>query len=84
MASEDSFVGPVNLGNPYEFTILELAELILALTASKSKVVFKELPKDDPKQRQPDISLARQRLSWQPNMAIRDGLIETINYFRGK
>ena len=84
MASEDSFVGPVNLGNPYEFTILELAELILALTASKSMIVFKELPKDDPKQRQPDISLARQRLSWQPNMAIRDGLIETINYFRGK
>ena len=84
MASEDTFVGPVNLGNPNEFTIFELAELILELTASKSKVVFKELPKDDPKQRQPDISLARQRLSWQPNMAIRDGLIETINYFRGK
>lgn len=84
MASDDTFIGPVNLGNPNEFTMLELAELILSLTSSKSQIVFKELPKDDPKQRQPDISLAREKLSWQPNVALRDGLMHTIDYFRGK
>jgi len=84
MASDDAFIGPVNLGNPNEFTMLELAELILSLTASKSQIVFKELPKDDPKQRQPDISLAREKLSWQPTVALRDGLMHTINYFSGK
>jgi UDP-glucuronate decarboxylase len=84
MASDDAFIGPVNLGNPNEFTMLELAELIISLTSSKSQIVFKELPQDDPKQRQPDISLAREKLSWQPNVALRDGLMHTIDYFRGK
>lgn len=84
MASDDAFVGPVNLGNPNEFSMLELAELILALTASKSKIVFKELPQDDPKQRQPDISLARDKLCWQPHVLLKDGLMQTINYFREK
>ena len=75
------FIGPVNLGNPAETTILEFAERIIALTGSKSKLVFKQLPADDPKQRQPNISLAKEKLGWQPRVAVDDGLRETIDYF---
>ena len=81
MATDDSFVGPVNTGNPGEFTMLELANLILELTGSKSKLVFKPLPSDDPKQRKPDISLAKEKLNWEPKIQLREGLTETIAYF---
>jgi UDP-glucuronate decarboxylase len=74
--------GPVNLGNPHEMTVMELAELVLALTQSKSKLVFGDLPQDDPKQRRPDISLALQQLGWQPHVALADGLKTTIDYFK--
>jgi UDP-glucuronate decarboxylase len=82
MDSPDSVVGPINVGNPTEFTMLELAELILKQTASKSKITFKDLPHDDPKQRRPDISLAKTTLGWEPKVALADGLKETIGYFR--
>ncbi|MCC6212393.1 MAG: SDR family oxidoreductase [Burkholderiales bacterium] len=82
MATKDSVTGPVNLGNPGEFTILELAQKVVALTRSKSRVVRKKLPKDDPKQRQPDIALARRQLAWQPSVALDAGLKKTIAYFR--
>lgn len=78
----DDFTGPVNLGNPGEFTMLELAEKILQLTGSKSKIVFMPLPSDDPTQRKPDISLAKEKLDWKPLVALEDGLRETIAYFR--
>ena len=78
----DDFTGPVNLSNPGEFTMLELAEKILQLTGSKSKIVFMPLPSDDPTQRKPDISLAKKELDWQPGIALDDGLRETIDYFR--
>jgi len=74
--------GPVNIGNPREFTMLELAERVLALTSSTSRLVFQPLPEDDPKQRQPDITLARDRLGWEPKVSLDDGLKETIAYFR--
>lgn len=74
--------GPINLGNPGEFTMLELAEEILLQTKSKSKLVFKPLPEDDPKQRQPDITVAKSQLEWQPKISLRDGLKETISYFQ--
>jgi UDP-glucuronate decarboxylase len=77
----DGFVGPVNLGNPAETTILEFARRIIALTGSSAKVVFKPLPADDPKQRQPDISLARKKLGWEPHVQIDTGLKKTIEYF---
>jgi UDP-glucuronate decarboxylase len=83
MASERGFTGPVNLGNPGEFTILELAEKVIRMTQSRSKIKFKPLPKDDPRQRQPDIALAKKRLKWKPTVALDDGLKETIRYFRG-
>jgi len=83
MNSPKGFTGPVNLGNPGEFSILELAEMILKLTKSKSKIVFKPLPQDDPKQRQPDITLAKSRLNWEPKVNLEDGLKETISYFKG-
>jgi len=83
MASERGFTGPVNLGNPGEFTILELAEKVIRLTKSRSKIKFRPLPKDDPRQRQPDIALAKKRLKWKPTVALEDGLKETIRYFRG-
>jgi UDP-glucuronate decarboxylase len=83
MNSEKGFTGPVNLGNPAEFSILELAEIILKLTKSKSKIVFKQLPQDDPKQRQPDITLAKTKLNWEPKVSLEEGLIKTIEYFRG-
>ena len=82
MDSEKGFFGPVNVGNPGEFTMLELAEKVLRLTASKSRLVHKALPADDPKQRRPDISLARDKLDWEPKIALEDGLVETISYFR--
>jgi UDP-glucuronate decarboxylase len=82
MNGPDDFIGPVNLGNPRESTIRELAEMILHLTGSKSKLVFLPLPADDPRQRQPDISLARAKLGWEPKVAVEDGLKETIAYFR--
>lgn len=82
MATPDAFTGPVNLGNPVEFTILELAHKVIELTKSKSKIVFKTLPHDDPSQRQPDITLAKKTLKWKPTVNLEDGLKETIEYFR--
>ncbi|TCT03983.1 UDP-glucuronic acid decarboxylase family protein [Aquabacter spiritensis] len=81
MATPDEVTGPVNLGNPSEFTILELAEMILTITGSKSQILRKPLPEDDPKQRKPDIALARQTLGWEPTVPLREGLIRTIAYF---
>ena len=82
MDAPANFIGPVNIGNPGEFTMLALAEAILKLSGSKSKLVFQPLPADDPKQRQPDIALAKAKLGWQPKVALDDGLKETIAYFR--
>lgn len=83
MMASENFIGPVNLGNPREFTMIELAEMILKITGSKSKLIFKPLPADDPKQRKPDISLAKERLNgWEPQIRLEEGLIETINYFK--
>lgn len=81
MNSPDDFTGPVNLGNPAEFSILELAEIIVKMTGSKSKIIFKPLPSDDPTQRQPDISLAKEKLGWEPNVQLEEGLKKTIGYF---
>lgn len=81
MNSKDDFTGPVNLGNPTEFTMLELAKLVIELTNSKSKIIFKPLPEDDPKQRKPDISLAKKELNWEPKINLKEGLIKTIEYF---
>ncbi len=82
MSTEDGFLGPVNLGNPGEVSVRDLAERIIAMTGSRSRLVFKPLPADDPKQRQPDITLARQKLNWTPKVELRDGLQRTIDYFR--
>ncbi len=82
MATPDDFTGPVNLGNPEEFTILELAQKVIANAGSRSEIVFKPLPSDDPKQRQPDISSAKQMLQWEPVVALNEGLRRTISYFR--
>lgn len=82
MHGSDDFVGPVNLGNPTEFTILELAEKIIQMTGSRSGIVFRSLPQDDPLQRQPDISLAKEKLQWEPGTALETGLQSTIAYFR--
>jgi UDP-glucuronate decarboxylase len=81
MDSSADFTGPVNIGNPGEFTMLELAEKVISLTGSRSKLVFQPLPSDDPKQRQPDISLAKQVLDWEPVVSLEDGLKKTIAYF---
>lgn len=81
MESGIDITGPLNIGNPSEFTMLELAEKVITLTGSRSKLVFKPLPSDDPKQRQPDIGLAKQILKWQPKVTLEDGLKETIAYF---
>ena len=81
MDTPDDFTGPMNLGNPNEFTIRELAELVIALAGSRSTLTFHPLPSDDPRQRQPDIALAREMLGWEPTTALRDGLIRTIEYF---
>jgi UDP-glucuronate decarboxylase len=82
MASSKGFIGPVNLGNPTEFTMLALAETVLKLTNSKAQLVFKPLPADDPKQRKPDISLAKKHLNWVPTIPLEEGLKETIAYFK--
>ena len=83
MNNADGFIGPVNLGNPHEFTIVELAERVIRLTGSRSKIVFKPLPEDDPTQRRPNIELARQKLGWQPTIELEEGLKRTIEYFKG-
>ncbi len=83
MESDESFMGPVNLGNPGEFTMLELAEKIIAKTSSKSKLTFCPLPGDDPKQRRPDISLAKEKLGWEPIIRLDEGLDRTIEYYKG-
>ena len=82
MKTPDDFTGPVNLGNPVEFTILQLAEKIIGLAASKSKIVYKPLPVDDPKQRQPDIRLAKEKFGWSPKISLEEGLMRTIPYFK--
>ena len=82
MATEAGFSGPVNIGNPTEFTMLELAEMVLRLTASKSKIVHQPLPSDDPQQRQPNIDLAKAKLGWTPKVSLEDGLKETISFFK--
>ena len=84
MDSPDDFTGPVNLGNPVEFSIRELAEKVVALTGSRSKLVYRPLPEDDPKQRQPDITLAGERLGWAPTVRLEEGLRRTIEYFRAQ
>jgi UDP-glucuronate decarboxylase len=81
MATDDDFTGPLNLGNPREFTIKELAEMVLALTGSRSKIICRPLPADDPKQRKPDISLAKATLEWAPSVQLEEGLNQTIAYF---
>ena len=81
MNSPDEFTGPVNLGNPGEFTILELAQKVISLTGSSSKIVYEPLPQDDPKQRKPDIALAKKALDWQPQTDLEEGLKKTISYF---
>ena len=81
MASPEDFTGPVNMGNPSEFTMLELAETIIELAGSRSGVIFHPLPEDDPRQRRPDISLARKALGWEPAVPLREGLKRTIAYF---
>ncbi len=82
MESQESFTGPVNLGNPTEFSILELTEKIIRLTGSKSKHVFLPLPQDDPTQRKPDIALAKAQLGWEPKVPLEEGLVKTIDYFK--
>lgn len=82
MYTEDDFTGPVNLGNPNEFSVLELAQRIIKLTGSSSKIVFQALPDDDPRQRQPDITLAKEKLGWEPTIELEDGLQRMIEYFR--
>jgi len=82
MGTNDDFIGPVNIGNPNEFTMLELAEKVIELTGSRSQLIFKQLPSDDPKQRQPDISLAKAQLDWQPKVELEEGLTKTIDYFK--
>jgi UDP-glucuronate decarboxylase len=81
MSTENGFTGPINIGNPGEFTMLQLAELVLKLSGSKSKIIFQTLPLDDPKQRQPNIDLAKTKLGWEPKVGLEDGLKETIAYF---
>jgi len=82
MNSGNEFVGPVNIGNPVEFTIKELAEKIIRLIDSPSKIVYKPLPSDDPKQRKPDISLAKSRLNWEPQIDLDEGLLRVIDYLK--
>ena len=82
MDGPDDFVGPVNLGNPGEFTIKELAEIVIEMTGSKSKLTYLPMPSDDPTQRKPDITLAKKHLRWEPTISLRDGLTKTIDYFK--
>jgi Nucleoside-diphosphate-sugar epimerases len=81
MDSRESFTGPVNLGNPTEFTIRSLADMIIKMTSSKSKIIHLPLPQDDPRQRQPDISLAKKEFGWSPVVELETGLARTIDYF---
>jgi UDP-glucuronate decarboxylase len=81
MATPDSFIGPINLGNPHEFTILQLAQKVIEMTGSKSKIVMKPLPQDDPKQRKPDITLAQKTIDYNPDILLEEGLKKTIAYF---
>lgn len=83
MNSRDGFTGPVNIGNPGEFTIKQLAEIVIELTDSRSQIVYRELPQDDPTQRRPDITLAKKELNWEPIIQLREGLKSTIKYFEG-
>ena len=83
MNTDDGFIGPVNIGNPREFTIAELAEKVLEMTGSRSKIVYKPLPYDDPRKRKPDISLAKEKLDWEPTVRLEEGLVKTIEYFKG-
>jgi UDP-glucuronate decarboxylase len=83
MSTPPGFTGPVNLGNPIELTMLQLAELILRLTNSSSKLVYRDLPSDDPSQRRPDIDLARTQLGWEPRIGLEDGLKRVVDYFAG-
>jgi UDP-glucuronate decarboxylase len=82
MNSREEFTGPVNIGNPNEFTMLELAEKVIRLTGSSSKIVYLPLPSDDPTQRQPNISLAKKELDWEPKIMLEEGLMRTISYFQ--
>jgi len=82
MNTEAGFTGPINLGNPNEFSMLELAEKVLYLVGGKSKLAYHPLPTDDPRQRQPNISLAKEKLDWEPKVQLEDGLKETVAYFR--
>jgi len=82
MASSDELTGPINMGNPNEFTILELAEKVIELTKSKSKIIYKPLPQDDPMMRQPNISLAKKELNWSPKIELDEGLLKTIEFFK--
>lgn len=82
MNSAEDFTGPVNIGTPVEFTIMDLARTVIGMTGSASRIVFRELPQDDPSQRRPDITLARAKLGWEPLVPLADGLERTIAYFR--
>lgn len=82
MNSKEGFTGPVNLGNPVEFTMIELAKKVIELTDSKSQIVYRPLPSDDPAQRKPVIDLARKELEWEPHIMLEDGLGRTIDYFK--
>jgi len=82
MDSDDDIIGPINIGNPEEYTMKELAEKVIEMTGSKSELIFEALPSDDPTKRQPDISIARQVLNWQPTTQLDQGLAQTIKYFR--
>jgi UDP-glucuronate decarboxylase len=82
LLSDSIFDTPMNLGNPNEFTMLQLAELVIELSGSKSKLVFEDLPQDDPKQRKPDISLAKSRINWEPKVSLAEGISSTIKYFK--
>jgi UDP-glucuronate decarboxylase len=84
MAETDDFIGPVNLGNPVELSILEIANKILLITESQSRIVFKPLPPDDPDRRRPDISIAKKVLNWAPRVSLDEGLGKTIEYFKEK
>jgi UDP-glucuronate decarboxylase len=81
MGTADNVTGPINLGNPHEFTILELAKMVIDFTGSRSKIIHRPLPQDDPRQRQPDISKAQEILGWTPKIELKDGLKTTISYF---
>ena len=82
MMNQEEIIGPVNTGNPNEFTILELAEKVIKMTGSKSKIIFKDLPEDDPMQRKPDNTLTREKLHWEPQIQLEQGLEKTITYFK--